>query len=60
MPVFGLRHEAAFHRVAVHVLQLLDPLVMGEDIEVVVACLPERAFREASGDRDLQGLQGFR
>ena len=60
MPVFGLRHEAAFDRVAVHVLQLLDPLVVGEDVEIVVAGLPERTFREASGDGDLQGLQGFR
>lgn len=59
MPVFGLRHEAAFDRIAVHVLQLLDPLVVGEDVEVVVAGLPEKAFREASGDGDSSGLEGL-
>ena len=60
MPVLRMHHEAAFDRVAVHVLQLLDSLVVRKDVEIVVAGLPERAFREASGDGDLQGLQGFR
>lgn len=59
-PVFGVHHEAAFDRVAVHVLQFLDPLVMSEDVEIVVAGLPERTFREAPGDGNLQGLQGPR
>lgn len=60
MPVFGFHHEAAFNWIAVHVLQLLDPFVVSEDVEIVVAGLPERTFREASGDRDFQGLQSFR
>ncbi len=32
---------------------------MGEDVEVVVARLPEGTLRETSGDGDLQGLEGF-
>jgi len=41
-------------------LQLLNPFITSEDIEVVVAGLPKRTFREASGDGDLQGLPGLR
>ena len=32
---------------------------MGEDVEVVVARLPEGTLCETSGDGDLQGLEGF-
>ena len=40
-PVFGVFCEASFYRVAVDVLELLDVLLVGEDVEVVVAGLPE-------------------
>ena len=40
-PVFRGFYEAAVYRVAVDVLQLLDVLLMGEDVEVVVTILPE-------------------
>ena len=33
---------------------------MGEDVEVVVAGLPERTFVTPSGDRDFEGLKSFR
>ena len=40
-PVFGIFDEAACHRVAVDVAELLDELGLGEDVEVVIAALPE-------------------
>jgi hypothetical protein len=40
-PVFRFGDEAADDRVAVHVLELLYALGCGEDVEVVVADLPE-------------------
>lgn len=57
-PVFGCFAEAARDRVAVHVAQLLDALVVGEDVEVVVTAQPEGAFDEAARDGYLQGLEG--
>jgi hypothetical protein len=51
-PVFGFIDEAAFDWVAVDVLELLDEFGMGEDVEVVVAGLPELgagAFEELGG-----------
>jgi hypothetical protein len=43
----------------VHVLQLFDSLVVGEDIEIVVAGLPERCRGEALGDGEFEGLECF-
>jgi hypothetical protein len=40
-PVFGLCYEFSCDRVAMHVLQLFYSLGFGEDVEVVVARLPE-------------------
>ncbi len=40
-PVFGLCHQAAGYRVAVHVTEFFSELPLGEDVEVVVAGLPE-------------------
>ena len=51
-PVFGFVDEAALDRVAVDVGELLDELGVGEDVEVVVAGLPELwavAFEEFGG-----------
>jgi hypothetical protein len=42
-----------------HVLEFFDAFVVGEDVEVIVARLPEGALRETSGDGDLQSLEGF-
>ena len=40
-PVFGFLNEAALDWVAVDVAELLDELGLCQDIEVVVAALPE-------------------
>jgi len=59
-PVFGACDEATFDGIAMNVLQLFDVLAMGEDVEVVVAGLPELAavaFEELGGFRfeDVEG-----
>lgn len=46
-PVFGGGDESAGDRVAVHVFELFDSFVSGEDVEVVVAGLPEGSLGEA-------------
>jgi hypothetical protein len=33
---------------------------MGKDVEIVIAFLPERSWRETSGDRDFKSLQSLR
>jgi len=40
-PVLGFLNETAFDWIAVNVAELLDELGLGEDVEVVVAALPE-------------------
>ena len=40
-PVFGALDQAAFDRVSVDVLELFNELVIGKDVEVVVAFFPE-------------------
>jgi len=46
-PFLRFEHQAALNRVVVHVAQLLDPLVFGEDDEVIEARLPDvSAFEE--------------
>ena len=34
-PVFGLAHQSAFDRIAMHVVQLLDALALRPDIKIV-------------------------
>jgi hypothetical protein len=46
-PVFRLLHQTSRNRIAVHVLQLFDSFVVSEDIEVVVAGMPEGSRAEA-------------
>ena len=58
-PVFGFCGEAAFDGVTVHVDELLVELAVGEDVEVVVAGLPEGALRGLDGDGQFEGLEGF-
>jgi hypothetical protein len=52
-PIFGPLDEAALDGIAVDVLELLDELGMGEDVEVVVTGLPEL---EASPFEEFGGL----
>ncbi len=40
-PVFGLAHQSAFHRIAMHVAQLLDALALRPDIKIVETALPD-------------------
>ena len=40
-PVLRFLYQAALHRIAVNISHFLDPLPVREDIEVVVARLPE-------------------
>ena len=59
-PVFGLLDEVTYDWVAVDVPELLDVLAVGEDVEVVVAGLPELfavAFEELGGFR-LEDVEG--
>ena len=46
-PILRLFDEASGDWIAVHVLQLFDSLVVSEDIQVVVADVPEGFRREA-------------
>jgi hypothetical protein len=41
-PLLRTRHKSSPHRIAMKVPQLLDALSLGPDVEVVIACLPER------------------
>jgi hypothetical protein len=58
-PVFRFLDETSSNWIAVHVLQLLHSFVVGKDIEVVVAGLPEGSRSEAFGDGEFEGLQGL-
>jgi hypothetical protein len=42
LPLTGLEHQSALHRVAVHVAQLFDALPFAINVEVVEAFLPNR------------------
>ena len=56
--VFGwFGDEAARHGIAMNVAEFFDALVFGEDVEVVIAREPERAFREMFGDRAFEGAE---
>lgn len=46
-PQFRIRDETAFHRIHVHVVQLLDHLLPAPHIEVVKPRLPETSWRAA-------------
>jgi hypothetical protein len=59
-PVFGLLDEAALDRIAVDVAELLDLLACGDDVEVVVASVPEGTgvTLEPLGGFALQNAEG--
>jgi hypothetical protein len=46
-PLLGRLHESAFHRIAMHVAQLLHAFLRRPHIEVVEARLPEGAVQPA-------------
>jgi len=58
-PVFGSLNEAALDRIAVNVAELLDEFGVCQDVEVVVAALPElRSFAfEPFGGLCFQGAE---
>ena len=55
-PVFRTFDQASFDRVAVHVAELLDSLGFSEDIEVVIAGLPNKFVGAGSGEALLEDL----
>jgi len=57
LPILGILHKPALHRVAVHIAQLLDTLFFCEYVEVVVTPLPERPFSSLHGNGKLKSLQ---
>src|SRR5579872_6540620 len=57
-PVFGPVDQTSPNRVAMNVPELLDPLAPREDVEIVIARLPERAFASAHRDGNLHRLNG--
>ena len=59
-PVFGFFDQAAFYRVVMDVAELLDELGLGEDVEVVIARLPELGARtpEELGGFALEDAEG--
>ena len=58
-PVFRLCDEAPFNGVGVHVVEFLETLLRGENVEVVVARLPELFPSDLFRDGELEGLEGF-
>jgi len=40
-PLLRFQHQSALHRIAVHVMQLLDSFALAPDVEVVEALLPD-------------------
>jgi hypothetical protein len=57
--VFGFCGKAGGDWVAVHVPELLDALLGGEDVEVLVAGKPKGRLRRAARDFALDGGDGF-
>jgi hypothetical protein len=61
-PMLRAIHESARHGIAMNVAQLPGKFALAPDVEVVVACLPERlrgAQRQSPRYRLLQRLQGL-
>ena len=55
-PVFGLLYQAGFDWVAMHVTEFFDSLSLGEDVEVVVARLPDLVFCSGAGEALFEDL----
>ncbi len=58
-PVFGGFDQASGDGVLVHVVELFEELPGGEDVEVVVAGLPEAFVVGLFRDGEFEGLEGF-
>ena len=41
LPQFRIRHQAPFHRILMHIVQLLDPLLLTPHVEIIKSSLPE-------------------
>jgi len=58
-PVFGGFDQASGDGVLVHVVELFEEFPGGEDVEIVVAGLPEGFGFGLLRDGEFQGLEGF-
>jgi hypothetical protein len=58
LPFDGFCDESSCDRVTVNVAEFLNTLSVGEDIEVVVAGLPDVIFRSGAGEELLENLNG--
>src|ERR1700747_557800 len=47
-PLFRFEHQSALHRIAVHITQLLNALLLAEDDKIVEAALPDVTGLERS------------
>ena len=64
-PILRTRHQSAHHRIAMHVLQLLNLFLLAPQIEIIETTLPEPAGEFAAngqppGDAQLHGLNYLR
>jgi hypothetical protein len=55
-PAFRRFDKTANNRIAMHVLQFFDALDVAEDVEIIVADLPERPLAKTFRNRELEGL----
>ena len=58
VPCAGFCDESSCDRVAVDVAELFDSLSLREDVEVVVAGLPDVVFGSGAGETLLEDLDG--
>ncbi len=58
--MFRTIDEAARDGIAVDIAQFLDSLLVGEDVEIVIAHLPEGSLRSLHCDGELDCLEGLR
>jgi len=59
-PILRRRRQASLHRIAVHIPQLLHPLLFRPNIEVIEASLPKRrALRSLPKQLDLARIARF-
>jgi hypothetical protein len=55
-PIFRPLDDSGLDRVAVHVAEFFDPLGFGEDVEIVIAGLPNELVRAGAGEALLKDL----
>jgi hypothetical protein len=57
-PFLWVVDQAGFDRVAMHVTEFFYPFCVGEDVEVVVAGLPDELLVACAGETLLEDLDG--